>query len=167
MKLAAIAFLGATLASGAEIIITFAPQGPVTKAVALWSARACPGKAVSITTVYALASHRGIPWMEPETAERLLARRSWQGRAVRIAGYAAAGAAFFLTAGTVKASPQVQAGVGSLAGLINVLAPLAAKDAPRVDPSVGRSLLVDMDGCGVARFYAFPSSIAGFNEILP
>jgi len=166
VRLALLAFLGTALASGAEVIITFAPQTEITDKVFLWSARACPPKAVSITTVYALASYRGIPWMEPATAERLLSKKSWQGRAMRWAGYAAAGAAYFLT-GTVKASQQIQIGVTAGAGLLNVLVPLVAKDAPRVDPNVGRSLMLDTDGCGVTLFYAHPSNVVGFNEVLP
>lgn len=154
------------LAAHAETIITFAPQGEITSRVNLWSARACPPKAVSITMVYALASHRGIPWIEPATAERLFQKKSIWSRIVRVAGFAAAGGGALMTFDVVKASPQVQTGMLIAGALITVLLPLAAREVPKVDPNVGRSLMLDVDGCGQALFYAAPSSIAGFNEVI-
>ena len=151
----------------AETIITFSPQGDITSKVSLWSARACPPKAVSITMIYALASHRGIAWMEPATAQRLFERKSIWSRIVRMTGFASAGGGALMTFDVVKASPQIQTAMLIGGALITVLLPLAAREVPRVDPYVGRSLMIDVDGCGQASFYAAPSNVVGFNEVLP
>jgi hypothetical protein len=167
VKLAAFAFLGAALASGAETIITFATQGNVTSRVAVWSARACPPKAVSITVIYAIASYRGIPWMEPKTAQRLIEKKSIWGRIVRWTGFASAGGGALMTFDVIKASPQIQTAFVIGGALITVLLPLAQREVPQVDPTVGGPLMLSTDGCGETSFYAFPSSVTGFNEVLP
>lgn len=167
MRLAALCVLTALTASGAEVIITFAPQGNVTSRVALWQVSACPGKAVPAATIYALATHRGIPWISPATADELFRRKSPWSRAVKAAGFLSAGGAVVTGSDWVKAKPQWTAGLAVGGAVLVVLVPMAQREIPRVDPAVGGPLLVGMDGCGQASFYATPSSVAGFNEVLP
>lgn len=151
----------------AETIITFAPQGAITSKVDLWSVTACAPKAVSITTIYALATHRSVPWMVPATAQRLFERKSAWSRIVKAAGFVAAGGGALMTFDVVKASPQMQTSLLIGGALITVLLPMAAREVPRVDPTVGQSLKLDTDGCGQTSFYAAPSNVVGFNEVLP
>jgi hypothetical protein len=166
MRTLVLLILGAWMVD-AETIVTFAPQGAITSKVDLWSVTACAPKAVSITTIYALATHRSVPWMVPATAERLFQKKSIWSRIVRVAGFTAAGGGALMTFDVIKASTQVQTSMLIGGALITVLLPLAAKEIPQVDPNVGQPLKLDTDGCGQTSFYAAPSNVAGFNEVLP
>jgi len=167
VKLAAICILTAMAASGADVIVTFAPQENITSRVALWTVAACPAKVVSITTVYALATHRGIPWITPRTASELFRRKSAWSLAAKVAGYLSAGGAVVTGSDWVKAKPQWTASLAIGGAVLVVLVPMAQKEIPIIDPSVGQSLMLNVDGCGITSFYATPSNIAGFNEVLP
>lgn len=167
VKLPAICVLTALVASGAEVVITFAPQGNVTSRVALWSCTACPGKAVPASVILSLATHRGIPWISPATADELFRRKSVWSHAVKAAGFLSAGGAVVTGSDWVKAKPQWTAGLAVGGAVLVVLVPMAQREIPRVDPAVGGPLMVGTDGCGQASFYATPSNVAGFNEVLP
>jgi len=167
MKLVLLAMLGVVLTPAAEVIVTFAPQENITSRVALWTVAACPSKAISITTVYALATHRGIPWITPRTASELFRRKSAWSLAAKVAGYLSAGGAVVTGSDWVKARPQWTASLAIGGAVLVVLVPMAQKEIPIIDPSVGQSLMLNVDGCGITSFYATPSNIAGFNEVLP
>ncbi len=166
MRALILILLGALTASG-ETVLTFSPQTNVTSRVALWSVAGCVPRAVSAATIYAVATRHNIPWVSPKSAEELFAKKSAWSRTVKIAGWLSAGGAALTGFDVVKAKPQIVAGLAIGGAVITVLLPLAAKEIPSVDPNVGQSLKLDTDGCGVTFFYAAPSNVAGFNEILP
>lgn len=148
--------------------LAFSPQGavPGTKKVETWAVSGCPNKAVSITVLYAIASQHGIPWITPKTAGEVVSKKSTWGRVVRVTGFVAAAGGALMTFDVIKAKPQITTGFVIGGALITVLLPLAQKEVPQVDPAIGQSLKLDTDGCGVTGFYAYPSNVAGFNEMV-
>lgn len=163
-RLASIFVLGGLTMVGAEMIVTFAPQGNITSRVALWQVSGCPVKVVPISTLYALATHRGIPWITPKTADELFQKKSWQSYAVKAAGYLSGGGAVVTGSKWVEAKPQITAGLAIGATVLVVFVPMIQKDIPRIDPEVGKPLIPDV--CQTS-FYAKPSGVLGFNEVLP
>lgn len=166
MRLALLLILGA-LSFQAETVITFAPQGAITSRVSMWSVAGCPAKAVPASVVYALATHRGIPWISPKTAGELFTKKSAWSRTVKAVGWISAGGAVLVGSDWVKAKPQWTTALAVGGAVILVLLPLAAKEVPTVDPAAGGPLMLGADGCGTTSFYAAPSNVAGFNEVLP
>jgi hypothetical protein len=148
----------------AGTIITFAPQGNITGRVALWAVSGCPAKVVPISTIYALATHRGIPWIAPKTAGELFQKKSVQSYVLKGAGYLSGGGAVVAGSKWVEAKPQITAGLAIGAAVLVVFVPMVQKALPRIDSAVGGPLTPD--GCQTS-FYAAPSNVAGFNEVLP
>ena len=131
--------------------LSFSPQIH-GKNLDTWAVSGCPLKAMSIGSIYAIASAHGIIWLTPATASAILSHKTVIGRIVRIGGYGAAGTSALIGLAAIKASASVFTRVTIAAALINSLLPPAQKDVPVVDPSAGQALsigLMDVD----LRFY--------------
>lgn len=142
--------------------LSFSPQGG--SRVAIWAVSGCVPKPVPIAAIYAIATRHGINWLTPQTAAAIYRKRSPWSRAVRIAGFAAAGGSALMSMDVVQASRSIQTGLLIGGTLLTVLMPLAQREVPTVDPTVDLPLLLGPDGCGQTSFYALPSNVAAFVE---
>ena len=163
MKLATLALLWAAIASGQAL--SFSPQGG--DKLTLWAVSGCPARAVPSAALWALAIKHGVTPITNATAAEILSQRSPWARAVRAAGWVSAGGAALTGFDIIKTKPQVVTAFAVGGALILALLPLAQREVPQVDSAAGRSLMVDVDGCGVASFYALPSNMAAFRDEVP
>lgn len=147
-----------------QVIVSFSPQENISSRVSLWSVAACPTKVISITTIYTVATHHGIRWISPKTATELFEKKSAWSRVVKVAGFLSLGGAVVANSEWAKGNPKWTARLALGGTALVVLVPLAQKEIPRVDPFVGAPLTPE--GC-ITSFYAEPSNIAGFNEVMP
>lgn len=161
VRLVLFALLGT--AASAQML-TFSPQGGGK--VVVWTVSGCTSRAVPISQIYIMASLHGIPWMTSKTAGEIFAKKSGWSRAVRVAGFLSAGGAVVAGSDWVKAKPQLTTALAIGGTVLVVLVPLAQREIPKIDPDIGQPLMLSVDGCGTTSFYAFPSNIAGFSEVI-
>ena len=154
-------FLSTQKANGQ--VLSYSPQQKITKKVQVWAVTGCTPKPIPAAQIQSLAGQHGLTWLTPSSASTLLAQRSIWAQISRYAGFAVAGASALTSWKVVQASSAWTEGLTGGAGFLNVLLPLAQKQVPVIDPSIGGNLLPDIGGCGTAMFYAVPSTSGPFS----
>ena len=142
----------------------FAPQ-LVSKALEVWGVRGCPGTAVPIADIYAIAASHGISYLEPDTAKTILATRTVTGVIVQWGGYAAGATALAMNVDWIKASIAWQRSLSAASAVLGWLIPALEKNTPPL-LCTGQDLLVDSRGCGAVLFCAQPSAVGAFVETM-
>ena len=141
--------------------LTFSPQ-PAYRKVAVWSVSGCPGKAVSMAQIRAVAASRGIQWWTASSASQALSKRTAWGIALMIASGGAMAGSAATNLNLVASSQGWRAGFTAAAGGLAILVPIIKGQAPALEPDTDRDLSVDTAGCGTTVFYAAPSAIGPF-----
>jgi len=132
--------------------LSFSPQQSA-HGVTTWAVTACGGP-VQAARIYAVAGQHGLTWLLPGAAiGRQNQRSGWQ-NLVRYGGFAAAAASALVGFKAIAVSPAIEAGITAGGGFLGILIPLAAKQLPIYDSSVGQPLNPDQSGCGVTQIYA-------------
>ncbi len=141
--------------------LTFSPQLSYRK-VALWSVSGCPGKAVSIAQIRAVAASRGIQWWTASSASQALSKRTAWGIALMIASGGAMAGSAATNLEWVDANQSWKVGFTAAAGGLAILVPILKGHTPALEPDTDRDLSVDTAGCCTPLFYAAPSGVGPF-----
>ena len=142
-------------------------QQPGFKRVAKWNVSGCPGRAVSIHAIRALASSHGVVWWSKDDAADALSKRTVFGVATTVVTGISVAALGLSSTDSIKMSAGWKAGFGTAAVLAGIVTPLVKGRAPVVDARTDKDLSVDTNGCGETVLYSEPGKIRSFVTEVP